>query len=101
MDNYSAYGYIEDCKDLLIDEIKNGNVKNNEELYSIVDEFIDNACIYYKNCIDIINDLRLYDWSDWGEDINSITTLAWIGLRDYIDQECFDYDELKNSIDED
>ena len=98
MDNYLAYGYIEDCKEFLIDEIKSGNVNNNDDLYNLVDEFIDNACIYYKDCIEIIQDLRLYDWSDWGEDITSITTLAWIGLRDFIDDAGFDYDELKKEI---
>ena len=98
MDNYFAHGYIEDCKEFLIDEIKSGNVKNNDDLYNLVDEFIENACIYYKDCIDIIQDLRLYDWSDWGEDITSITTLAWIGLRDFIDEYGFDFDDLKNEI---
>ena len=98
MDNYLAHGYIEDCKDFLIDEIKSGNVNNNDDLYNLVDEFIDNACIYYKDCIEIIQDLRLYDWSDWGEDITSITTLAWIGLRNFIDEVGFDYDELKKEI---
>lgn len=98
MDNYLAHGYIEDCKDFLIDEIKSGNVNNNDDLYNLVDEFIDNACIYYKDCIEIIQDLRLYDWSDWGEDITSITTLAWIGLRNFIDEAGFDYDELKKEI---
>jgi len=46
---------------------------------------IDNAVMYYTDCLDIIGALRYWDWEDneLGR-IDNITQLAWVALYDYV-----------------
>ena len=78
MNNFNAYGFLEDLQDLIKEE-------NPTDVWDFIHEEIDRECIYYSNCFEIIRDLNYTDWKDneFGE-INNISQLAYIALYEFV-----------------
>lgn len=60
------------------------NFHKDADPWDLVHQEIDNACIYYKDCFDIVRELHYTDWKDneFGE-ITNIQQLAYIALYEY------------------
>lgn len=78
MSTFKVDDFIEDLKD---------TIKENDtvDVWDLVHEEIDNACIYYTDCFAIVTELNMTDWKDneFG-DVTNIQQLAYIALYDYV-----------------
>jgi len=78
MTNFNQYQYLEDLQDL-IEQSDCGDV------YSVIHQEVDNACIYYSDCFQIIEACGMTDWEDneFGV-ITNIQQLAFVALYDFV-----------------
>lgn len=99
MTQFNKYAFLEDVKTDLQTEIKNGNADNAADLYTLIHEYIDNACIYYSDCFDICKTLCATDFTAYDIECNTIDALAYAALSQYVFEE-LDINELEESINE-
>lgn len=78
MERFSKYAFLGDLQDL-IEESNSGDV------YSVIHQEIDNECIYYSDCFQIIEACGMIDWkeNEFGE-ITNIQQLAFVALYDFV-----------------
>jgi len=69
----------------LADLEANLKTDNPSDKWGYIHEEIDNAVMYYTDCLDIIGALRYWDWehNEMGRGDN-ITQLDWVALYDYV-----------------
>ena len=75
---FKKYAFLGDLQDL-IEQSDSGDV------YSVIHQEIDNACIYYSDCFQIVASCGMTDWEDneFGE-ITNIQQLAFVALYDFV-----------------
>ena len=78
MKTFNEYAFLEDFKDT-IEQSDSGDV------WDLIHQEIDNECIYYADCFEIVRALNITDWKDneFGE-ITSITQLAYVSLYEFV-----------------
>ena len=82
MDKFNKNQYLVDLKDLIREE-------NPKDVWEFVHQEIENAVIYYADCMDIVKELNFYNWGDdlvaheFGE-IKNICHLAYVALFEYV-----------------
>ncbi len=74
------------------------SIANEDELRTFIIEEIDNECIYYSDCLDIMKEYNVYDWSDLEYECTNVSHVAYCILIE--ETYGLDYDELKNEIDD-
>ena len=92
--------WISDLKDELIEEIKNESILNDDDVQTHIHEYIDNSCIYYADCMDIIWETRTMDFSRFDIECTTIPQIAYCALMEEVYEHEFSFDNLKNSIDD-
>ena len=93
--SFNIYDCVNDLQDELIDAIKNEEITNEDEMQSRIFEFIDNQCIYYYNCLEIIKELQAYDWSEYPMECTKIEHVAFCALEEELMPQ-FNFDDLYN-----
>jgi len=98
MSTFNKYGFIEDLKNDLLNDIKNGYLKDTDEIWDRIHEQIDNAVIYYSDCFEICKELNFTDFTshELGEASN-ICQAAYFALYDWVNEE-FDQSEIEEAI---
>jgi len=78
MNQFKKYQFLGDLQDL-IEQSDSGDV------YSVIHQEIDNECIYYSDCFQIIEACGMTDWkeNEFGE-ITNIQQLAFVALYDFV-----------------
>ena len=78
MNQFKKYQFLGDLQDL-IEQSDSGDV------YSVIHQEIDNECIYYSDCFQIIEACSMTDWkeNEFGE-ITNIQQLAFVALYDFV-----------------
>lgn len=76
-------------KDYVVTEIKNGSIRNENELTEYIDEMIDNSVIYYSDCFEIVQQAGVTDFSEYIDNYGAtnISSIAYWVLRDLVGQE--------------
>lgn len=99
MSTFDKYAFLEDLKNDLLSDVKNGYLTDNDEIYDHIHSFIDNSVIYYSDCFDICKALNFTDFTghEFGE-INGICQAAFCALYDWVNEE-FSYFEIEEAID--
>jgi len=97
MTQFNKYVFIEDLTNQLKTEIKQYEVQDMDKITDLVDEYIDNACIYYSDCFDICKELNATDFSAYDLECTNICQLAYCCLDEFI-RENLDYNELEELI---
>lgn len=97
---FRIYDWIDDLEDELCHEIREGTILNEDDLQEYIHQAIDNACIYYKDCMDIIEELGAYDFSKFELECTTIPQVAYCALFERVQEHDLSYDNLKNSIDD-
>jgi len=92
--------WISDLKDELIEEIKNESILNDDDVQTHIHEYIDNACIYYADCMEIIDSLNAYDFSRFELECTTIPQVAYCALMEEVYEHDFSFDNLKNETDD-
>jgi hypothetical protein len=95
METFNKYDFIIDLENEILSEIRKGNVHNNNSLQEFIENEIDTATIYYEDCWEICKQLSSSQFTDYGNDIKSISQLATIVLTDHVyNNIIFDYDVI-------
>jgi len=78
MKTFNEYAFLEDLQTTIKEE-------NPTDVWELIHEEIDNECIYYADCFEIVRALHITDWKDneFGE-ITSITQLAYVSLYEFV-----------------
>ena len=78
MKRFDKYAFLGDLQDL-IEQSDSGDV------HSVIHQEIDNECIYYSDCFQIIEACNMTDWkeNEFGE-ITNIAQLAFVALYDFV-----------------
>jgi len=92
--------WINDLKDELIEEIKNESILNDNDVQTHINEYIDNSCMYYADCMEIIDELNAYDFSRFELECTNITQVAYCALLEETYDHDFSFDNLKNECDD-
>jgi len=86
---FNKYDFINSLELDIINEIKNGNIEDEDGIREYINSDIDNACIYYYTCFQIAMELNSTDFTcfdNFGE-INNISQLAYAALDEYVNEE--------------
>ena len=90
MKDFNKYLFLDNLKEDIKEEIKNGNLEDESEINLYIFEEIDRACIYYSNCFQIMIEFNAYDF----EGCKNVTELAYQVLEEFIWSEMTDLTEL-------
>ena len=90
MKDFNKYLFLDNLKEDIKEEIKNGNLEDESDINLYIFEEIDRAVIYYSNCFQIMIDFNAYDF----EGCKNVTELASQLLDDFIWSEITDLTEL-------
>ena len=90
MKDFNKYLFLDNLKEDIKEEIKNGNLEDESDINLYIFEEIDRAVIYYSNCFQIMIDFNAYDF----EGCKNVTELASQLLDDFIWSEMTDLTEL-------
>ena len=85
MSKFNKYQFIADLNEEILSAIKSGEIQSADDIQDWVHQSVENACIYYADCFDIIKDLNFTDWSDC-ENITNVTDAAFFALTDFVDE---------------
>lgn len=78
MKTFNEYAFLEDLQTTIKEE-------NPTDVWELIHHEIDNECIYYADCFEIVRALQITDWKDneFGE-ITNITQLAFVSLLEFV-----------------
>lgn len=98
MNTFNKYGFLEDMRTQMLQEILNENISDISEAHDFQPELLDNACIYYSDCFDICQSLGFTDWSnnEFGE-LTNISQCAYVALQEWVGDE-FDMSFIEKAI---
>ena len=91
---FNKYKFIDDLKEEINDEIKNDNLQNEDDITEYIHNSVDSECIYYSNCMEIMQELNLYSWDNFDGDCANVMQVAYYGLEELIYNE-IDISEFK------
>lgn len=97
---FNKYEYIKGLQSQLEEAIKDGEIKSADQLQDYVHNDIDNSCIYYSDCFDIIKELNFTDFSsnnELGFEITNVNQAAFCALWELVYSE-IDFSELEDLI---
>ena len=95
---FDKYKWKEGLKDDILYMMSDNSIANEDELRTFINEEIDNECMYYSDCIDIMKEYNVYDWSNLELECTNVSQVAYcVLLEETYD---FDFDELKNETDD-
>lgn len=96
--SFNIMDWKDDLRDEIVEYIKDEQITNDDEMRTFIHEEIDTACIYSKDCMDIIWETHTMDFSRLDIECTTIPQVAACALLE--ETYDFDFDELKNSIDD-
>lgn len=98
---FNKYEYTRNLSYQLVEAIENGEIKSSDSLQDYVHQDIENMCIYYSDCFDIIKELNFTDFSasenELGIDIQNVSQAAFCALWELVYSE-IDFSELEELI---
>ena len=93
---FNKHKWKQGLKDDILDMMSDNSIANEDELRTYIHEEIDNACIYYSDCIDVMKEYNAYNWSDFEFECTNVSMVAYcVLLEETYD---FDFDELKEDL---
>ena len=99
MNKYDLRGFLDCLKDEIIQHIKDEEITSDDEMRSFIHNEIDTQCIYYSDCLGIIDATGAYDFSRFDIECTTIAQVAYCALLE--ETYDLDFDKLKNEIEND
>jgi hypothetical protein len=94
---FNQYGFIASLQEDLKERIQSEEITTTGGIYDFITEEVDNACIYYADCFDIIKTLNFTDFSGSDFEITNVSQAAYAALYEFA-QESVDFNELENLL---
>tara|TARA_A100000171_G_C2002377_1_gene82443 strand:- start:134 stop:433 length:300 start_codon:yes stop_codon:yes gene_type:complete len=99
MTEFNVYNWKDDLMDEIIERIKDEQITDDDEMRNFIHNEIDTACIYYSDCLGIIEATGAYDFSRFDIECTTIPEVAYCALLE--ETYDFDFDEIKNETQND
>ena len=95
---FNKYEFLRELEEEIMAEIENEQINDEEEIREYINSSIDNICIYYRTCFEIVMELNATDFTGWdmGEP-NNICQLAYFALDEFVNNE-LNFNELEEKI---
>ena len=95
---FNKYAFIEKLRKQLSEAIESGVITDDYQINEYVIEEINLQCSeHYEYVLGIVNELKFFRWDKYADEINSISDVAFIALRNYI-YENIDLKEIEELI---
>lgn len=94
---FNQYGFIASLQEDLKERIQSEEITTTDGIYDFITEEVDNACIYYADCFDIIKTLNFTDFTGGDFEITNVSQAAYAALYEFT-QESVDFNELENLL---
>ena len=95
---FNKYQFLRYLEEGITNEIENGNINDEDDLRTYIDQELDNAVIYYRDCFEIAMELNATSFDGWElGTANDICQLAYFALYEYVYEE-IDINEFENLI---
>ena len=98
MTEFNIYNWQDNLKDEIIERIKDDEITSDDEMREFINSEIDTQCIYYSDCLGIIDATGAYDFSRFDIECTTIPQVAYCALLE--ETYDLDFDELKKEIDD-
>jgi len=92
--SFNLTEWLENLENEIIEQIKDEQITNDNEMRDYIHEEVDNACIYNSECLDIIDALNAYDFTAYEFECTNLAQVAYCALLE--ETYNIDFDELKN-----
>jgi U3 small nucleolar ribonucleoprotein component len=83
MSNFNKYSFVKDLENELVELINAKEIEDYDQIQEYISQDIDNACIYYSDCFQIVMQLGA---AEFGE-CKNIAELAYEALNQYVQDE--------------
>ncbi len=93
---FNRHTFLEDLIATIEEEIQDESIQDEDAIQDCINWAIDNELIYYANCVEIMQDLTLWEW-DNGE--TNVQQVVYYGLSEYV-YEQLDIDEFLEQIEQ-
>ena len=97
MENFNKYLFVSDLEAELLDAAKSEQLDDLDAVQDWIHQSIDNACIYYADCFDIIKSLNFTDFTGSDFEITNVNQAAFAALYEHV-QENIDLTEVEAEI---
>jgi hypothetical protein len=97
METFNKYLFVSDLEAELLEAAKNGQLDDLDDAHEWISQSIDNACIYYADCFDIIKALHFTDFTGSDFEITNVSQAAYAALHEHV-QENIDLTEVDAEI---
>ena len=94
---FNQYGFIASLQEDLKERIQSEEITTTDGIYDFITEEVDNACIYYADCFDIIKALHFTDFTGSDFEITNVSQAAYAALYEFA-QESVDFNELEKLL---
>lgn len=94
---FNQYGFIASLQEDLKERIQSEEITTTDGIYDFITEEVDNACIYYADCFDIIKTLNFTDFTGTDFEITNVSQAAYAALYEFA-QESVDFNELEKLL---
>lgn len=94
---FNQYGFIASLQEDLKERIQSEEITTADGIHDFITEEVDNACIYYADCFDIIKTLNFTDFTGSDFEITNVSQAAYAALYEFA-QESVDFNELENLL---
>ena len=91
---FNKYTFLEDLIATIEEEIQDESIQDEDAIQDCINWAIDNELIYYANCVEIMQDLALWQWDNGEKNVQSV---AYYGLSEYV-YEQLDVDKFLKQI---
>ena len=98
MTEFNVNNWKYDLTYKIIEYIKDKQIESDDEMREFINSEIDNECIYYSDCLGIIDATSAYDFSRFDIECTTIPQVAYCALLE--ETYDLDFDELKNECDD-
>ena len=97
--SFNKYTALQDLTEEIKNKIEAGDFSEHHELQDFINEGVENACIYYSDCFDIIKALQFTDFSDADYEITNVSQAAVYALSEFFNEN-LDLSEFEEAINE-
>jgi hypothetical protein len=80
---FNKYQWLEEQTDSLTEHLQNDPEATYDDLHDKLLQDIDNDCIYYATCFDIIKALHFTDFTDSDFEITNVSQAAYAALYEF------------------
>ena len=94
---FNQYGFIATLQEEIKERIQSEEITTTDGIYDFITEEVDNACIYYADCFDIIKELGFIDFKSTQFEVTTVSEAAYAALIEFT-HDCLDFIDIEQTL---